>query len=212
MTHLLYLHGFASSAGGRKPDYLRPRLAERPDVTFHALDFSPTPADFEYLTVTGMINRLRQYVLDRALTEFTLIGSSMGGLVALNYAARFPSVTCLLLLSPALTYLSGERVGLPLAAWQASGVGEVFHYGFNRSVPLRYDLQIDGRFYHTPPPPPAPITILHGTQDEVVPVTASREYAARYPEQVRLIEVEAAHDINDHLPLIWQVIQQFLLR
>jgi uncharacterized protein len=217
MNHLIYLHGFASSAGGRKPDYLRPRLADRPDVTFHAFDFSPTPADFEYLTVTGMINRLRQYVLDQALTEFALIGSSMGGLVALNYAHRFPGghrfpgVARLLLLSPALTYLSGERVGLPLAAWQASGVGEVFHYGFNRSVPLRYDLQIDGRFYHTPPPPPAPITILHGTQDEVVPVTASREYAARYPEQVRLIEVEAGHDINDHLPLIWQVTQRFLL-
>jgi alpha-beta hydrolase superfamily lysophospholipase len=57
----------------------------------------------------------------------------------------------------------------------------------------------------------APITIFHGTQDEVVPVTASRAYAARYPEQVRLIEVEAAHDINDHLPLIWQVTQRFLL-
>jgi hypothetical protein len=51
----------------------------------------------------------------------------------------------------------------------------------------------------------APITIFHGTQDEVVPVTA------RYPEQVRLIEVKAAHDINDHLPLIWQVTQRFLL-
>ena len=23
-SHLIYLHGFASSAGGRKPDYLRP--------------------------------------------------------------------------------------------------------------------------------------------------------------------------------------------
>jgi uncharacterized protein len=179
MNHLIYLHGFASSAGGHKPNYLRPRLADRPDVTFHAFDFSPTPADFEYLTVTGMINRLRQYVLDQALTEFALIGSSMGGLVALNYAARFPGVARLLLLSPALTYLSGERVGLSLAAWQANGVGEVFHYGFNCPVPLRYDLQIDGRFYHTPPPPPAPITILHGTQDEVVPV--DRQPGVRRP-------------------------------
>ncbi|MBK8989560.1 MAG: hypothetical protein IPM39_26465 [Chloroflexi bacterium] len=211
MTHLLYLHGFASSANGRKPDYLRSQLAGQPGVTFHALDFSPTPADFAYLTVTGMMNRLRQYILDRDLTTFALIGSSMGGLVALNYAARFPGAARLLLLSPALTYLTGERVGLPLAEWQAKGVGEVFHYGFNRPVSLRYDLEIDGRFYHTPPPPPAPITILHGTQDEVVPVTASREYAARYPEQVRLIEVEAEHDINDHLPLIWQVTQRFLL-
>jgi len=40
---------------------------------------------------------------------------------------------------------------------------------------------------------------------------ASRDYAARYPEQVQLIEVEAGHDINDYLPLIWQVMQRFLL-
>jgi pimeloyl-ACP methyl ester carboxylesterase len=88
MTHMIYLHGFASSANGRKAQYLRPRLATRPGVTFRALEFSPTPADFEYLTITGMINRLRQYILDHALTAVRLIGSSMGSLVGLNYAHR----------------------------------------------------------------------------------------------------------------------------
>jgi uncharacterized protein len=160
-----------------------------------------SPADFEYLTITGMINRLRQYILDRELTDVCLIGSSMGGLVGLNYAHRYGGVAHLLLLSPALTYLSGERVGLSLAEWQADGVGELFHYGFNRPVRLRYDLEVDGRFYQTPPPPPAPITIIHGTEDEVVPIAASRDYAQAYPDQVQLIEVTAGHDINAHLPL-----------
>jgi uncharacterized protein len=211
MTHLIYLHGFASSAGGRKAQYLRPRLAERSDVTFHAVEFSPTPADFEYLTITGMISRLRQYILDRELTDVCLIGSSMGGLVGLNYAHRYGGVAHLLLLSPALTYLSGERVGLSLAEWQADGVGELFHYGFNRPVRLRYDLEVDGRFYQTLPPPPAPITIIHGTEDEVVPIAASRAYARAYPDQVQLIEVTAGHDINAHLPVIWQILQQVCL-
>jgi pimeloyl-ACP methyl ester carboxylesterase len=107
VIHLIYLHGFASSAGGRKVQYLRPRLAERSDATFHAVEFSPMPADFEYLTITGMINRLRQYILDRKLTDVCLIGSSMGGLVGLNYAHRYGGVAHLLLLSPALTYHSG---------------------------------------------------------------------------------------------------------
>jgi uncharacterized protein len=211
MTHLIYLHGFASSANGRKAQYLRPRLAERSGVTFHAVEFSPTPADFEYLTITGMISRLRQYILDRELTDVCLIGSSMGGLVGLNYAHRFGGIAHLLLLAPALTYLSGERVGLPLAEWQADGVGELFHYGFNRLVPLRYDLEVDGRFYQTSPPLPAPITIIHGRQDEVVPIAASREYAQAYPDQVQLIEVTAGHDINDHLPLVWQTLRQVCL-
>jgi pimeloyl-ACP methyl ester carboxylesterase len=110
MKHLIYLHGFASSANGRKAQYLRPLLGALPAVAFHAVEFSPTPADFEYLTITGMINRLRQYILDHKLDSVSLIGSSMGGLVALNYAHRFHGVTRLLLLSPALTYISGDRV------------------------------------------------------------------------------------------------------
>jgi uncharacterized protein len=87
-------------------------------------------------------------------------------------------------------------------------VGELFHYGFNRPVRLRYGLvEVDGRFYQTPPPPPAPITIIQGTEDEVVPIAASRAYARAYPDQVQL----AGHDINGHLPVIWQTLRQVCL-
>ncbi len=211
MKQVIFLHGFASSVNGRKAQFLREKFDGRTDTAFYAFPFSPTPTDFEYLTVTGMIARLRQYVLDRGDTAVSLIGSSMGGLVALNYAARYGGVERLLLLAPALTYLSGERVGLPLAEWRERGYGEIFHFGFNRMVKLRYDLEVDGRFYQTAPPPSCPITIIHGAQDEVVPISDSRQYAARYPEQVKLVEVVAGHDINAHLELIWDVTAQFLL-
>ena len=77
-------------------------------------------------------------------------------------------------------------------------------------VRLRSALDVDGRLYQISPPPPAPIHIIHGTQDEVVPVEDSRQYAARYP-QVQLTEVEAGHDINDHLNMVWEVVESFLL-
>jgi hypothetical protein len=48
-------------------------------------------------------------------------------------------------------------MGLSLTRKQADGVGELFHYGFSRPVPLRYGLEQDGRFYRTPPP--APLTL-----------------------------------------------------
>jgi hypothetical protein len=41
----------------------------------------------------------------------------------------------------------------------AAAIGKIFHYGFNRPVALRYDSEVDGRFYQTPPPP-APIAII----------------------------------------------------
>jgi uncharacterized protein len=55
------------------------------------------------------------------------------------------------------------------------------------------------------------LAIIHGTEDEVVPITASRAYARAYPDQVQLIEVTAAHDINGHLPLVWQKLWQVCL-
>ena len=57
----------------------------------------------------------------------------------------------------------------------------------------------------------APITIIHGTEDEVVPLAASRAYAQAYPDRVQLVEVTAGHDINDHLPLIWKTLRQTIL-
>jgi predicted esterase len=84
----------------------------------------------------------------------------------------------------------------------------MFVYGFNPPVRLRYDLEMDGRFCQTPPPPSAPITIIHGTEDEVLPIAASR--ACAYPDQVQLIEV-TAHDVNAHLSLVWRMLRQVCL-
>ena len=44
-----------------------------------------------------------------------------------------------------------------------------------------------------------------------MPVSASREYAQAYSAQVKLVEVEAGHDINAYLPQIWELVEQLLL-
>ncbi len=211
MKNIIFLHGFLSAANGRKSQYIAPRIAALPDVTFHAFAFSPELIDFEHLTVTGMINRLRQYVLANGLRDVSLIGSSMGGLVALNYANMYGGVERLLLLSPALIYYSKARVGLPIEQWRERGSGELFHYGFNRTVKLRATLDKDGRLYQTSPSPPVPIHIIHGSQDTIAPVEDSRRYVAHYPQQTELTEVEAEHNIDDHLDVVWEVVEQFLL-
>jgi pimeloyl-ACP methyl ester carboxylesterase len=99
---ILLLHGFASSGQSTKAQYLREKLASVGQVTFDAFDFNPTPKDFEYLTITGMIDRLRQYVLDRHRGLFSVIASSLGGLVALHYARRYGGIERALLLAPAV--------------------------------------------------------------------------------------------------------------
>ena len=104
---ILYLHGFASSGTSTKARFFREKLKALPEAEYHAMDFNPAPSDFEYVTTTGLINRLRQSVLDHGLARFSIIGSSYGGLIALHYAHRYGAVEKMLLLAPGLFWLSG---------------------------------------------------------------------------------------------------------
>jgi pimeloyl-ACP methyl ester carboxylesterase len=208
---VLFLHGFTSSGQSTKARYFREKLKAFPQVEFHAIDFNLTPADFEYMTTTGRINRLRQYVLDHGLGDFSIIGSSYGGLIALHYAHRFSGVEKMLLLAPGLTWLSWGLSEKELEQWEKVGAAPFFHRAFGKEVPIRYDLQIDGLRYLEPIPPASPTTIIHGRGDRTVPIKPARAYAADFPDSVHLIEVDADHDLNDHLELIWEYVQAFLL-
>ena len=209
---ILFLHGFASSGQSTKAQFFRAKLKAFPQVVFHALDFNPTPKDFEYMTTTGLINRLRQYVLDHGLGSISIIGSSYGGLIALHYAARFGGVEKMLLLAPGLRWLSGGLSESELKHWEKAGVDSVLHFAFEKEIPLRYDLHLDGLSYLEPIPPATPIIIIHGQSDTTVPTDDSRKYAINFPDKVQLIEVNADHDLNDHLEFMWGVAQSFLIQ
>jgi pimeloyl-ACP methyl ester carboxylesterase len=208
---ILFLHGFASSAQSTKAQYFRERFRALPYVEFHAIDLNPTPKDFEYMTTTGLIDRLRQYVLDHHLAEFSIIGSSYGGLISLHYAHRFGGVEKMLLLAPGLRWLSGGLSDEELGQWKEAGALPVLHYAFEKEIPVRYDLQVDGIRYLEFISPPAPILIIHGCNDTTVPTDHSRRYAAEFPDRVHLIEVDSDHDLNGHLPFIWEHVGSTLL-
>jgi hypothetical protein len=209
---ILYLHGFLSSAQGSKARFLAEKLADFPDVFFHALEFNPTARDFEFMTVTGQINRLRQYVLDHQLEQVSLIGSSLGGQVALNYAYRYGGVSRLLLLAPALHYSGPHISPEELTAWEAAGMHHLWHDAFGREVPLHYHFHADRSHYAEPPPPPAPTVIIHGRNDDVVPLAGSRAYTTAFPEQITLIEVDSDHRLGDQFDLIWKQVRQWLVQ
>ena len=208
---IILLHGFTSSGQSTKARYFREKLRTLPQVEFHAIDFSPTSKDLEYVTTTGRINRLRQYVLDHHLGNVSIIGSSYGGLIALHYAHRFGGVEKMLLLAPGLTWLSGGLSEKELEQWEKTGALPVLHNAFEGEIPVRYDLQVDGLRYLEPIPPATPITIIHGYNDDAVPIEPGRAYAAVFPDSVHLIEVNADHDLNGYLELIWEHVQSFLL-
>jgi len=208
---IIFLHGFTSSGQSTKARYFREKFKAFPQVEFHAIDFNPTPKDLEYVTTTGRINRLRQYALDHHLGNVIIVGSSYGGLIALHYAHRFGEVEKMLLLAPGLFWLSGGLSEEELEQWEKAGAVPVFHDAFEEEIPVRYDLQVDGLRYLEPIPPAVPIIIIHGRDDKTVPIDHSRAYAADFPDSVHLIEVNADHDLNGYLELIWEYVQSFLL-
>lgn len=208
---IIFIHGFASSANSAKAAFLRERFATMPGAGLHAPDFNPSAMDFEFLTVTGTINRLRQFILDRGLEDVGLIGSSLGGLVALHYARFFGGVNRLLLLAPVLSYRALPIGEESLRQWQHDGATEVFHYGHDERLPLRYDFHLDGLRYGDEIPPPAEVRIVHGSRDETIPVVLSRAYASRN-DSATLREVDSDHSLHDRFGEIWEEVVSFLLR
>ena len=200
-----YLHGFASSPQSRKAVYLRDR--------FHAHGLGLiipdlNQDDFFHLTLTRQIQQVELY-LQAGPTPFTLIGSSFGGLTAAWIAQRNPQVEQLILLAPAFGFLGHwlPRVEeVQIQQWQQRGELEIFHYGFNRMMPLSDQFVVDLKRYDQDElQRVVPTLILHGTEDETIPMQASRDFADDRT-WVQLQELESDHGLANVLPEIWQAI------
>lgn len=210
-TSVVHVHGFASSARSTKAKYLAERMESVRGAEFYALDLNPTPTDFRYLTTTGAIGRLRQYVLDRRIEDLAFVASSFGGLVATYYAHRFGGVTRMLLLAPLLRWKLDWLSEAQLKKWREEGTAPIPHYGFGGELPLDFGFYEDGQRYQKGAPPVVPTLIMHGRNDEIVSIGNSRTYAKEHPDQVRLLELDTGHDLNDHLETIWEQVQAFVL-
>ena len=207
---VIYLHGFASSSRGEKAQFLKEKFQAVEDVRYLAIDFNPTPVDFREMTITGMINRLRQFVYDHQVKRPLLIGSSLGGLVSVQYAALYP-VEKMLLLAPLLAYQSLRMEEDALSLWKARGIIEVDHFAFPGKLPLKYAFHLDALGYEEMIEPDGDILIIHGRKDERVPVEDSRFYTEKYPSRVRLQEVLSDHRLADQHDQIWELVLDFLI-
>lgn len=206
---IIYLHGYATRGGLKeeKARFFHNRFGLYDHIDFHAMDFNPTVKDFQYHTITGMIDRLRQYIIERDFAEVSLIAISQGANVALNYAHRYGNVQRLLLLAPELfydAYLPEEE----LKRWEEIVDEPVYHYGYQETIPLNYGHHQDGLRYVDPPPAPARMLLIHGLSDKAIPIERSRKYAIRYPDKVKLIEVESNHFLDNQYEQMWEHTQE----
>lgn len=205
---VVYLHGFASSSRSGKATYLAERLRAR-GVEFAAPDLNLP--DFSTLTVTRMLEQTRA-LLEGAAAPVTLIGSSLGGFVAVNAAAKWPQrVERLVLLAPALDFssegLSGPG-GASVQDWQRTGTLNVFHFGYGRVMPVHYELYADATRYDALNAElQMPVLVFQGRRDTAVdPVTVER-WAAPRPN-VSLHMLDDDHQLTASLSYIWRELEK----
>ncbi len=184
--HIIYLHGFGSSARSAKGLAVGARLRQR--IASYAIP-DLEAGDFFNLTMDGIFARAEAAA--RALPDdgapLVVIGSSLGGYSAAMLAAqrRLPRLVGLVLIAPAFRFTDHwrERLGeAGVAAWRARGSMDFYHHGAERELPL-------GIAFHQsclalpgiPGDPGVPVAIIHGRHDETVDWHASLAYAEVNP-------------------------------
>jgi uncharacterized protein len=209
--HVLYLHGFASSALSSKAAWFKARLAER-GVELRTPDFNEP--DFSTLTITRMVERVGQEIGTLPAGPIALVGSSLGGFVAVQTALRHPGrIDRLVLLAPAFDF-GGNRMrdlgDRGLDEWRRTNQLNVFHYAFGRLVPVHYELFEDAQRYDSLGARlDLPVLIFQGTRDTAVdPATVERWAQARPNADLRLLDDD--HQLLGSLDYIWEETAGFL--
>jgi uncharacterized protein len=202
---VLYLHGFASSAQSSKATFFRTRLAQH-HVPVLTPDFNAP--DFSTLTVTRMLDQVGEVLSGIPDDEeVALIGSSLGGFVAVHTAVRYPQrIARIVLLAPALDFGGNRMRSLGdkgIEDWRRTNQLDVFHHGFGRTMPVHFDLYTDAARYDAfNADVSLPTLVFQGERDDAVdPGTVKRWCAARSNVRLRLLDDD--HQLLSSLEPIW---------
>lgn len=198
------LHGFSSSSKNKTNMALLPQLLAQ-NVAVLRIDFyghGNSSGDIADVTISKGVDDVSSclgYITGQvpgfAELPIAVFGSSFGGAVAIA-SSETNSFCGFTLKSPALdipAMLTREKGHAYMLEWQRSGYGTIesskgdlsINYSYVSDAE-KYDLfSIAERIN-------APMTIIHGTRDETVPIEQSKRLAERVGELCRLIEVPSA--------------------
>jgi uncharacterized protein len=211
LMQVLYLHGFASSPDSSKAMFFSRKFAAR-GISTTVPDLNAP--DFSTVTVTRMLQQVRNLLATHA-DPVVVIGSSLGGFVAVQAALEHPSrIARLVLLAPALDF-DGNRLSelgdRGLAAWKSSDRLMVFHYGSGRMMPVHYELYADALRYDAfAAKLSQPVQVFQGRHDTAVSPQTVERWAATRPN-VELHMLDDDHQLLKSLDRIWKEMERFVL-
>ncbi len=209
---ILYLHGFASSPGSRKAQVYREIWeAEGREVRIPDLNEN----DFEHMTLSRMLALVEREA--RALDRpYVLMGSSLGGYTASLAASKGDDcLRGLVLMAPAFDFarqFKGTLGEETFERWKAMGRLPMLHYAYEAEKMLHFGFAEDA-FNHAAYPAVGrlPTLLMHGLNDEVVPVELSRRFV-EYNPRVEAHYLDGEHDLIDRLSDMVALVNRFLHR
>jgi uncharacterized protein len=201
MTTFFYLHGWLSSPQSNKAQFFKQCFLER-GIDLQIPDFNQN--DFYHLTLTRQIQQVQALLPN---SPVTIIGSSLGGLTALWLAQQQLQIQRLVLLAPALNFLTHcvTAIGKEhYAKWREQGEFALYHYHFKREILLSYDFIEDMQQYtDTELQQNIPTLILHGRFDKTIPIQTTHDFVSTRP-WIQLMELHSDHLLTDVQSSLWQ--------
>ena len=209
---VLYLHGFASSSKSSKAAFFATRFASH-GIDLQIPDFNQP--DFSTLTVSRMIGQVCERISERPGDRVVLIGSSLGGFVAINTALQCPDrIDRIVLLAPAVDFDDNRMSTLGdrgVEAWRQTDRLDVFHHGFGRVMPIHYELYEDARRYDAMNARlEVPVQVFQGTRDDAVDPATVERWAKARPGLVELHMLDDDHQLHASLESIWIEVARFV--
>ncbi len=201
-------HGMDSDKESEKMIFLGRRFAET-GVLALRFDFAyvgESSGKFEDITYSGEVEDLKAahaLVQDREPGRIALFGSSMGGTIALLFAAVEPRIAALVTLAAPVhpeTFPTRLLTGAQLREWRDRGFA--IYNGRRLNISLLEDLErLD--VPRSARNVKCPVLILHGDADAVVPVTEAYELCGILTGAKRLSILKGSdHRLSD--PLLMQ--------
>jgi len=200
---VILCHGMESNKNSDKLVYVGRMLAERGLLALR-FDFAyvgESSGKFEDITYSGEVEDLKAahaLVRNRNAAKVAILGSSMGGTVALLFAAQEPSLAAVATVAaPLHPELFPRRILTPEQTRQWRAQGFTIYNGQRLNASLLHDLE------KLDVPQAArkitcPVLILHGEADEIVPVQEAHELYACLTNSKRLSILPGAdHRLSD---------------